>query len=176
MELAVLKVMTALRRLDWVFNPSPVYFVTACTFQRRHILARPDVHEAFISFTLRGPERGVWVGRYVLMPDHLHLFARFGPDAVNLSTWQKSFKNAMSRVLRYADIPPPHWERGFFDHVIRSDESYRQKCEYVRHNPVRAGLVKTADGTFLLFWRPSRSVGYRVFFCRALARHRTGRT
>lgn len=35
----------------------------------------------------------------------------------------------------------PIWQRGFFDHVLRSDESYREKWEYVLANPVRAGLV-----------------------------------
>jgi putative transposase len=39
----------------------------------------------------------------------------------------------------------PIWQRGFFDHVLRSDESYAQKWNYVRENPVRAGLVKNPD-------------------------------
>ena len=34
---------------------------------------------------------------------------------------------------------------GFFDHVIRSEESYEQKWVYVRDNPVRAGLVRSAE-------------------------------
>ena len=34
---------------------------------------------------------------------------------------------------------------GFFDDVLRNDESYGQKWEYVRENPVRAGLVARAD-------------------------------
>jgi hypothetical protein len=34
---------------------------------------------------------------------------------------------------------------GFFDHLIRSSESYAEKWEYVRENPVRAGLVTSAD-------------------------------
>ena len=33
----------------------------------------------------------------------------------------------------------------FFDHVLRSDESYSEKWNYVRNNPVRAGLVQNAD-------------------------------
>jgi hypothetical protein len=36
------------------------------------------------------------------------------------------------------------WEEGFFDHVLRGNESYSQKWNYVRENPVRAGLVKSA--------------------------------
>ena len=37
------------------------------------------------------------------------------------------------------------WQPGFFDHLLRNDESYAQKWEYVRQNPVRAGLVKSAE-------------------------------
>jgi hypothetical protein len=37
------------------------------------------------------------------------------------------------------------WQRGFFDHILRSEESYRQKWNYVRDNPVRAGLVANAN-------------------------------
>ncbi len=28
-----------------------------------------------------------------------------------------------------------------FDHVLRSDESLKEKCEYIRQNPVRKGLI-----------------------------------
>jgi len=31
--------------------------------------------------------------------------------------------------------------KGTFDHILRSGESYSQKWDYVRENPVRAGLV-----------------------------------
>jgi len=37
------------------------------------------------------------------------------------------------------------WQREFFDHVLRSIESYEQKWEYVWRNPVRAGLVVQAE-------------------------------
>ena len=37
------------------------------------------------------------------------------------------------------------WQREFFDHVLRSSESYSEKWNYVRDNPVRAGLVALAD-------------------------------
>jgi len=34
------------------------------------------------------------------------------------------------------------WQRGFFDHFLRNEESYGQKWNYVRENPVRAGLIQ----------------------------------
>jgi len=50
---------------------------------------------------------------------------------------------ALKRTLSTAvSSPKPHWQEGFFDHLIRHDESHSEKWEYVRQNPVRAGLVK----------------------------------
>jgi hypothetical protein len=57
----------------------------------------------------------------------------------------KISKNAISKALTNATIRSPHWQKGFFDHVIRSHESYDAKSVYVRENPVRAGLVRKAE-------------------------------
>lgn len=134
-----------LRRLDWVFLRAPIYFVTACTHSRAPWLACSEVHETLVSFFSRGAERGAFVGCYVLLPDHLHLFVSFRPGSLQLSAWMKSLKNTLSKTLRGMGKPAPHWQDGFFDHVLRSSESYEQKWLYVRDNPVRAGLVSQAD-------------------------------
>jgi putative transposase len=76
------------------------------------------------------------------MPDHLHAFVIVDDQRLNLATWIKSMKNALSKVLRENGIPSPHWQKGFFDHIVRSGESYAGKWNYVRENPVRAGLTK----------------------------------
>ncbi|MGA7292144.1 MAG: hypothetical protein WBW53_05840 [Terriglobales bacterium] len=39
----------------------------------------------------------------------------------------------------------PVWQEESFDHVLRSEESFAQKVEYIRQNPVRAGLVRRAE-------------------------------
>ena len=54
-------------------------------------------------------------------------------------------ENAISKTLKGATFPGPHWQKGFFDHGIRAEESYEQKWVYVRDNPVRAGLVRSAE-------------------------------
>jgi len=58
-----------------------------------------------------------------------------------LSEWMKSLKNSLSKTLRGINVPAPHWQKGFFDRLIRHGESYSEKWEYVRQNPVRAGFV-----------------------------------
>ena len=134
-----------LGRLESVFVDTPIYFVTACANKRRKILACSPVHEAFIDFAKKGPTYGAWIGKYVLMPDHLHAFVALDEEKINLANWMKSLKNTLSRTLRARQISSPHWQKTFFDHVLRSSESYGGKWEYVVDNPVRAGLVARAE-------------------------------
>ena len=118
---------------------SPIYFITACSLDRRAILDCEPMHDAFRTFCLKSPQHGAWAGRYVHMPDHLHLFV--SANEISLSKRVKSLKNTLSKTLRSGGHDGPHWQKGFFDHLLRSGESYSQKWDYVRENPVRAGLV-----------------------------------
>ncbi len=105
------------------------------------MLANDEMHQTFVHFCTAAQARQVWVGRYVIMPDHLHFFVDCG-EAASLSTWIKSLKNALSKCLRGKGEAAPHWQKGFFDHVVRSEASYEAKWIYTRENPVRAGLAK----------------------------------
>jgi REP element-mobilizing transposase RayT len=78
------------------------------------------------------------------MPDHIHFFAAFD-DRMDLSIWMKSMKNCLSKSFRETGFKPPHWQKGFFDHLMRSEDSYGSKREYVFHNPVRHNLVPEAS-------------------------------
>lgn len=42
-------------------------------------------------------------------------------------------------------LNPPVWQENFFDHLLRSQESYAQKWDYVCQNPVRKGLVRSTE-------------------------------
>ena len=130
-------------RLDRVFQryDPPLYFVTFDTHKRQKLLANARVHDEVIRFAQEGEVRGIGVGRYVIMPDHVHLFVR-GNLNFFLRQWVRVFKRVLSKAISSA---LPHWQEGFFDHLIRHSESYAEKWEYVRQNPVRAGLVKDAD-------------------------------
>jgi putative transposase len=132
-----------LARLSSVYQEGAVFFITFCTHERRMLLANEVIHRAFQVFCSQALTRHIIVGRYVFMPDHLHLFVHLSnPD--DLSPWIKSLKNFLSKTLREQSVEPPHWQKGFFDHLLRSEESSIEKWEYTRLNPVRAGLVSDA--------------------------------
>jgi putative transposase len=136
------------RRLERIFSDAPLYFVTFCTRDRQTIDELHRVNAPLMSYCTRALEQhNIAMGRYVIMPDHVHFFVRGDPNFI-LSSWVGGLKRAISVALckepQATRLPLQRrslWQPGFFDHVLRSDESYSQKWEYVRNNPVRAGLV-----------------------------------
>ncbi len=139
-------------RLGLIYVNQPLYFVTFATRDRKRF---PSLHRAQLALEQYGhcatAKFNVALGRYVIMPDHVHLFVR-GDRRFTLSSWIGGLKRAILAALlkeaQPARLPLQErslWQPGFFDHILRSDESYAEKWNYVRDNPVRAGLVKTAD-------------------------------
>jgi putative transposase len=68
------------------------------------------------------------------MPDHVHFLASFPPDG--------RMEDVVARWKRYTSTHAKiRWQRDFFDHRLRSDESFGEKADYILENPVRAGLI-----------------------------------
>ena len=124
-------------RLPFIYLDHPVFFLTFCTLHRRATLDNHRIHEQFRSYCIRALDYNVAVGRYVVMPDHIHLFV-CGDLEFDLGIWVRGLKRVVTPERNC-------WQPGFFDHLLRSVESYTQKWEYVRENPVRAGLVQRAE-------------------------------
>jgi REP element-mobilizing transposase RayT len=134
-----------LTRLETVFDAyrAPIYLITCCVRNRRPVLATQVPTRILAEALASAPEVYGWiVGRYVIMPDHLHFFAApQRDDAKTLSAFIGTWKRWTKRRLRQQLLPDFDWQAEFFDHLLRSGESYGQKWDYVRANPVRANLV-----------------------------------
>ena len=113
------------------------YFITVCCRDRgKNTLALPHVAKIIFNAVQAYEQRKLWFVRFMLlMPDHLHGIFDFPLDA----SMQALFANWKRFLSRKHGI---HFQRDFFDHRLRSDESFGQKVEYIRYNPVRAGLVQ----------------------------------
>lgn len=137
-------------RLRWVWVRDPVYFITTCTAGRHPVLADPVVARHLRDEWLAAERRHGWrVGRYVIMPDHVHFFAAPMDEAKTLGEFVGRWKEWTAKtILRDVGGSPPFWQHRFFDHVIRSQGSYAEKWEYVRQNPVRAGLAAQPEDWF----------------------------
>jgi REP-associated tyrosine transposase len=125
------------------FNEPVIVFVTVCTKKKKPILANAEVDQVLRT---AWDAANLWlVGRYVLMPDHLHLFCAPQPTVPrSLKQWVEFWKsNAARHWPRREDAPV--WQRHFWDTQLRRGESYDAKWDYIVENPVRAGLVTRSE-------------------------------
>jgi len=121
-------------------NRPVIIFVTVCSKDRKKIFATQQVHALLLDCWTRA---GAWlVGRYVIMPDHIHLFC--APEnsqrSISLQRWVTYWKSLASLAWPVASDEPV-WQRHFWDTQLRRNESYDQKWDYVVQNPIRAGLA-----------------------------------
>jgi len=115
---------------------STLVFVTVGTALRIPWLANPEVHSVLRDVWFRANR---WeTGIYVLMPDHLHLFAWPGEVEHSLDDWIRYWKSQATKRLGPALC---RWQGVSFHHTIRSSESAEAKRAYIVQNPVRCGLV-----------------------------------
>ena len=120
-----------------------IVFLTVCTKDRKPILSRPEAHDLLIKSWKKASH---WsVGRYVIMPDHVHLFCTPATQPSEpIRSWTKYWKSIVSSSWPWRD-DQPIWQQDGWDTQLRQGESYARKWQYVRANPVRAGLVATAE-------------------------------
>src|SRR5438309_8617745 len=82
-----------LRRLQRVWIDWPIYFITTCIFKRRAILASKEVAAILVDEWRNAHDRHGWaIGRYVIMPDHVHFFCSAELDAKSLPTFMQAWK------------------------------------------------------------------------------------
>src|ERR1051325_821441 len=86
------------------------------------------------------------------MPDHLHVLATPKDRAASVSQFARWFKRWFNDAYRNCrpcvsdgETGKWQWQEGCFDRLLRSDESFASRWQYVRQNPVRAGLAQDPE-------------------------------
>lgn len=123
----------------WI-SSGAVFFVTICCAVRRtNQLCQNEVAGClFEAVEFRQRAHRWYVHLLLLMPDHLHALISF-PAQESMATVVANFKEITAKRTGV------RWQTGFFDHRLRTTESYDEKAAYIRANPVRAGLMTPAD-------------------------------
>ena len=115
-----------------------IYFLIICVVPRCNALANDTAWRALCE-TLRRLDK--WNTYCVLvMPDHVHLLSAPIERELNVAAFLKWLKRWFNEAY---DFPAEcQWQPGGFDRLLRTSESIHEKWNYIRENPVRAGLVE----------------------------------
>jgi putative transposase len=154
------------RLKDYDYSQPGAYFVTVCTKNRFCLFG--EIHNDRIKFNsygeiirlswLRLPDYypNVELDAFVIMPNHIHgvIFLKdvgaglkraptgFEGKPYPLSEIIRGFKTFSSRQINKLRNTPGAsvWQRNYYEHVIRKDESLAQIREYIETNPLRWAL------------------------------------
>jgi REP element-mobilizing transposase RayT len=81
---------------------------------------------------------------HCVMPDHVHVLIAGDSETSSLSSFAHRFKQSLGFKFKQ-ETGNNLWQRSYHDHVLRTDEPWLPHAEYILNNPVRAGLVHTAQ-------------------------------
>jgi len=123
----------------WIDPAKEVYFLPLCAKPRGEShLCRLEIPEKLIeSARFKHDSRAWFVHLFLLMPDHLHSLITFSENEKSIKTAISSWKSFTAKTLGIT------WQPNFFEHRLRNDENFQEKADYIRNNPVGAGLVTT---------------------------------
>ncbi len=132
----------------WINPQAEIYFITInCQTRFRNQLALPGVSERIFETVRHRQEAFLWWPHvFLIMPDHLHTLISFPPSGKPFKLVARKWKEWTAKELGIV------WQRDYFEHRLRHDESRRQKAGYILQNPVRKKLVtRTEDWPFVYF-------------------------
>ena len=133
------------------------YFLTICTSQRRKLFHDQRLVELLVNELAQFRSQGFSIYAYCFMPDHCHVLAVAMTDTPDLANAVRAFKGASAAHVRALGIRNL-WQRDYYDHILRSGESFDAAAAYIFENPLRSGLASDAhdwpfSGSFAFDWK-----------------------
>jgi len=128
--------------------PGGIYFITFATWERLEL--NPEARKIVLDSCLFFNQQRYELFAVVIMPDHVHLLIKPFPKA-EAQYW--TIGSILKTVKGYSSHNIPTvmahigkvWQDGRYDELIRNSDHFRQVWEYIRQNPVTAGLSKIPE-------------------------------
>ena len=136
------------------------YFVTICTKNRINCFGNIVDGQMVLNecgqivehqwIWLQKQYKYVELDEYVIMSNHIHgiiiidpVFVGNGRDhslhekIKSLSELIGAFKTTSSKLIHQLGMRTFHWQKSFYDHIIRNEHSLFRIQEYIRNNPAK---------------------------------------
>ena len=152
-----------IRLKNYDYSQNGYYFVTICTQNRQNIfgdvgadsISARIIKNTFIQ-TINMYEY-VYCPVFVVMPNHFHCIIAIQRDmesradmesaptvTVSLPDIIQSFKRHSTieyiKLVKQNILTPFDkriWQRGYYEHIIRSEQEYQKIYEYIQNNPLK---------------------------------------
>ena len=109
----------SLDQYENTFHPSPFGEILLTTYQ--------ELPERFPDFAFL---------HFAVMPNHVHMLILHNSDSqeFSLSDVIGAYKSLTAREARKIDSEIKHWQKSFYDHIIRNDQDMENQWNYIEQN------------------------------------------
>ena len=138
---------------DYDYSQAGIYFITLCTHQRMCLFG--DIVNGEMLLNSAGemidklwcelPKRFklIFLDDYVIMPNHLHALLHINADGgKSISQIVQYFKSFSClkyiqgvKQFSWEDFPGKLWQRNYYEHIVRNEDSLGRIRQYIRCNP-----------------------------------------
>jgi putative transposase len=129
-----------------ILTPSRIFFATTKTFMGKRVLQSERNANLLIDvLRLLVAERNFHLHDFVIMPDHVHLLMEV-ESGMTIEKAMQLIKGRFSHRLSHEfDGKVEVWQRGFTEVQVMNKQSFEAHRAYIADNPVRAGLISSAE-------------------------------
>ena len=151
------------------YSQKGCYFLTLCTHNRQNLFILeqsrvgndlcvvPPLQNEIIHKWIKETEnkfKNIKFEKYVIMPDHLHFIVNITERHIGRSlrdimqffktmTTNDYIKNVKNGKLKPFD--KKLWQKSYYDHIIRNQDDYNEKWDYIENNPLKYALKNQDD-------------------------------
>ena len=128
------------RLRNYDYSSNGFYFLTICTEGRKSFLSEvihPDHEEVGVKLSELGRIAESYLktipgmDKYVIMPNHVHMIIH-KTNGKPISSDVRSFKSLTTKAAGKRI-----WQDYYYDHVIRDEQDYLTKWNYIDNNPAK---------------------------------------
>jgi len=144
------------RLKDWDYSQAGAYFVTVCSKDKAHIFSHVTVGRVApgapcTELTAIGRViekhilscnevyKNIFIDKYVIMPNHIHILLRIGAESGAPGATRPTVIQVITAIKRLSNKETGQilWQTSFYDHIIRDENDYLTRWNYIDTNPAR---------------------------------------
>jgi len=144
-----------------------LYFITITLQNRRSNLLTENIMSIRKALKTSIQKYGFRIDSICVLPDHIHMMVQLNETKDTVGPCIQRFKSEFVKLLKHSSVVIYNqkgeaniWQRRFWDHLIRDENDYKQHLDYMHYNPIKHGLVGSADDWEFSSYHKFKQVGW----------------
>jgi len=128
---------------------------TGCVKDRKKLFTNLEIFlkmEEFLLSSMKKYKCDAYI--YLFMPNHFHFILTGKNERSNIKKCIDLFKQKSGFYISQ-NQKEYHWQKDYYDHILRKHENLIANIKYILNNPVRAGIVD--------YWKDYKYMGSTIY-------------